>query len=130
MIYQVYNGYTAPTYFDSATNSNAMAEAQALLTTNQQTFIQNRIQDFHIAKIIHNDIGEVWSTANLNTDSNEGNYQTFNHRTGLYEVASNLAAAVATQETRKQELLIQTKMNQVWEVDRIPPEPITGTQEL
>jgi hypothetical protein len=130
MIYQVFNGHTLPTYFDSATNSNAKAEAQALLITNQQTFLQNRIQSFHIAKIIHNGIGEVWLTANPNTDSNEGDYQAFNHITGLYEVASNLAAAVEIQETRKQELLVATKINQVWELNEMPPQPTIGTQEL
>ena len=130
MIYQVFNGHTLPTYFDSATNSNARTEAQALLITNQQAFIQNRIQSFHIAKIIHNGIGEVWLTANPSTDPNEGNYQTFNHRTGLYEVASNLSSAVAIQETRKQELLVATKMNQVWELNEMPLQPTTGTQEL
>jgi hypothetical protein len=129
MIYQVLNGYGEANYFDDTTNQNARAEAQALLTTNQQTFIQNRLKDFHIAKITHNGIGEVWSTAVPNSDPNEGNYQTFNHKTGLYEAASNLAAAIATQETKKQELLVFARLNQVWELNEMP-RINTGTQEL
>jgi len=129
MIYQVNTIDNGPTYFDDATNTNARAEAQALLVTNQQTFIQNRLKDFHIAKITHNGIGEVWSTAIPTSDPNEGNYQTFNHKTGFYEVASNLAAAIVTQETRKQELLVAAGLNQVWELTEMP-RTNTGTQNL
>ena len=129
MIYQVNTLDNGSTYFDDVTNTNARAEAQALLVANQQTFIQNRLNYFHIAKITYNGIGEVWVTANPNTDPNEGNYQTFNHKTGLYEVASNLAAAIATQETRKQELLVAAGLNQVWELTEMP-RTNTGTQNL
>jgi hypothetical protein len=129
MIYQVLNGYGEDTYFDGATNPNAITEAQALLATNQQTFIQNRLKDLHIAKITHNGIGEVWATANPASDPNEGNYQTFNYTTGLYEVASNLAAAIATQETKKQELLAAAGLIQVFELNEMP-RINTGTQNL
>jgi hypothetical protein len=130
MIYQVNNIDNGPTYFDDATNTNARAEAQTLLATNQQTYIQNRLKDFHIAKITHNGIGEVWVTANPASDPNEGNYQTFNYTTGLYEVASNLSAAIATQETKKQELLVAAGLNQVRELTEMPRTPSIGTQDL
>jgi hypothetical protein len=130
MFYKVNNGYTASTYFNSEINPNAKTEAQALLISNQQTYIQNRIQNFHIAKIITNDIGEVWLTANQDTDPNEGNYQTFNYTTGLYEISSNLAEAVATQEKRKQELLTNAGLDQVFELEQMPPALIQGLQTL
>jgi hypothetical protein len=126
MIYAVYNYSTnKPTYFDPATNPNALADAEALLLTYraEALTLPNIAQQFTILRVIQIDGGEKWEPANLDTDPEDGDYQVFDYHTGQYTFYDFKSEAVSAMNALKQQWLVECNLDHVTELPGYPPKP-------
>lgn len=105
MIYGIFNRLTNQIeQFDDAVISNAFTIAQQKLNEYTIAYIQQEALRFHIAKIEHNDVGEVWHNLGVNEPEN-ADYRVLNQYTGEYTAVTTLADAVALAEERKQQFI-------------------------
>lgn len=114
MIYQILNRLTNEIEsFDDAIDHNALATAQAKLDHYTALYLEQEAMRFHIAKIEHNDIGEVWH----NLDGNDpaiGDYRVLDQYSGQYTQVASLQEAIDLSNQRKQEFMISLN-NKVFE---------------
>lgn len=126
MIYQVNAFNDAPTYFDSASNSNAKSEAEVLLTQRrEQVLIQESVR-FSICAMFVDGANTTWRELN-EEDPEDTVCQVFDHLLGEYEEAPNKTAAYQLNEQRKQEFLASIKLDKVYEHETMPSnQPISS----
>lgn len=102
--------------FDSAKLSNAQELAAAKLIENQNLYLEQEKKRFHFAKVITNDIGEVWLDGNLGADSEEGNYHVFSHRIGTYDAFTTLTQVKQDIELKKQTFLQELGLQKIYKL--------------
>jgi hypothetical protein len=68
-------------------------EATTVRNAIRNSWLEREAYRFHISKIENVGNGLVWKSADLENDSEEGNYQVFNHTTGTYEPFETLTLA-------------------------------------
>lgn len=135
MIYQV-NGYNADaTYFDDAINSNAKAQAEALLAQKQIDVLSYEAVRFSICATFVNGNDTTWREVQ-ESDPEDTVCQVFDTFTGTYTQCANKTEAYALNEQKKQDFLASVQLDKVYELEQIPntpsiPQPISqGTQSL
>lgn len=124
MVYEVLNYLTnKPTYFDAETNPNALAEAEALLTTYRaEAFAQPSVQlQFTILRVVSVEGGEKWEPADLSTDPEEGDFQVFDYHTGQYTFYDFKSQAISAMEALKQQFLVENNLDKPIELPEMPP---------
>lgn len=133
MIYQV-NGYNVePTYFDEATNSNAKAEAEALLAQKQVDVLAYEAVRFSICATFVNGNDTTWRTIE-DSDPEDTICQVFDTFTGTYTQVNNKTEAHALNAQKQQAFLASVGLDKVIELAEIP-KPLAqpkseGTQTL
>lgn len=121
MIYQV-NGYNvAPTYFDEATNNNAKADAEALLTQKQQDVLAYEALRFSICATFVNGNDTTWRAVE-ESDPENTTCQVFDTFTGKYVECSSKTEAYNLNRQKQQQFLESVGLDKVYEVDSIPGE--------
>jgi hypothetical protein len=126
MIYQVnaFNG--APTYFDGATNTNAKAEAEALLVQRRAQVLEQEAVRFSICATFIDGENTTWRELKAE-DPEDTVCQVFDHALGEYEEAQNKTEAFALNEQRKQEFLTSVKLDKVYEYETMPSDQPVST---
>lgn len=100
MTYQLANSNTGNLeFFDT------VEEAQARLDQLKAEYLEREAYRFSVAYEEVDGVNVTWRSANLDTDPQDATYNVFNHRTGLHEKVTGLAAAVARMEELKAELV-------------------------
>ena len=135
MIYQV-NGYSIePIYFDEATNPNAKADAEALLTQKQTDVLVYEAVRFSICAtfVIGNDT--TWREIQ-ESDPEDTVCQVFDTFTGTYTQCANKTEAYALNAQKQQAFLASVGLDKVIELAEMPKpaptiQPVSqGTQTL
>jgi Holliday junction resolvase RusA-like endonuclease len=119
MIYQV-NGYNVePTYFDEATNSNAKADAEALLAQKQKDVLAYEAVRFSICATFVNGNDTVWREVQ-ESDPENTICQVFDTMTGQYTQVANKTEAYALNEQKKLGFLASVGLDKVIELTEMP----------
>jgi hypothetical protein len=132
MIYKVNKFYDLPQYFDEATNPNAKADAEALLTQVRAEVLEKEAGRFSICATFVNGNDTTWREVQ-DSDPEDTVCQVFDTLTGQYTQAVTKTEAYALNEQKKQELLISCGLDAVIELEEMPiqTQPVTvGTQDL
>jgi hypothetical protein len=133
MIYRV-NGYNVePTYFDEATNPNAKADAEALLTQKQADVLAYEAVRFSICATFVNGNDTTWREVQ-GSDPEDTICQVFDTLTGQYTQVPNKTEAFALNEQKKELFLESVELDKVYEISELPKplaQPVSeGTQTL
>lgn len=123
MIYRIRNIVSGYDYVETEELANNK------LIDNKNAFIQQEISRFSVAKITVKGNNTTWSSANLEDDPEDYEYQVFNQYMGQHEVFPSLSTA----KNRRQEMIDQFVTDSgfsSWDiVDAIPP-PVDETQPI
>lgn len=92
---------------------NGLELAQQRLKELQNIYLQQEIDRFAVSIVTMTNDGEVWSKANLETDSEIADYRVFNQVTGLYESVATLTEAKALVQSHKDNFLNSINMADV-----------------
>jgi len=99
-MYQLANSSTGNLeFFDT------VEEAQARLDQLKAEYLERESYRFSVAYEEVDGDNVTWRSANLDTDPQDATYNVFNHRTGLHEKVTGLAAAMARMEELKADLV-------------------------
>jgi len=90
------------------------ADAQAALGPAQSAFIERESYRFSVAVVVVEGSNTTWRTMGPD-DAEDGDYRVFNHNTGGYEEFSKLSLANARMEELKAQLLVDAKLDKVYE---------------
>lgn len=109
-------------------------EANAKLAENRNAFMQREAYRFSITQVIVQGNDTIWTAADLENGSEDGDYRVFNHTAGEYELFTTLSSAKARVETLKTNLIAAANLDKWVVVDAIPDDlnqpSTTGTQTL
>ena len=100
---------------------NAKELAEAKLIENRDAYLLQEANRFHIKKVIRNDLGEVWSDADLNNDPEIGEYQSFDHTTGSYDAYTSLTEAKQDSLMKKEAFIVSSGLDKILEIDITQP---------
>lgn len=107
--------------FSTLDYPNAKELAVAKLAEIRSEYLFQQANRFHVAKVITNGDGEVWHTASLETDPEEGNYQVLNHLTGLYDPFPTVTAVKSDIEAKKAAFIVSSGLDIPGEIDKTQP---------
>mgnify|MGYP006276628375 CR=1 FL=1 len=122
MIYEVRNQIDGFQYFDEATNPNAKTDAEAARVIAAANYLIQEKNRFSIAHTVVDGNDTVWREVN-DSDPEEGDYKCFVHYTGQYETYQTLSAAKARVEELKKQLIVESFLDQIFELAEIPTPP-------
>jgi hypothetical protein len=132
MVYEAIDFFTnKSTYFNSETDPNALAEANALLVQYRAAALADPAVTlyFTILKVVPVEGGEKWEPADLATDPGDGDYEVFNYYTGTYDRFDLLPDAIAAMDARKQQFIVENNLDKPIELPEMPPpRPIPPAQ--
>ena len=123
LIYQINNKITSE--FDYAETEEL---ANAKLIENRDALVAREMFRFSVAKVTVEGFNTTWDNADLENDSEDGQYQVFNQNTGQHEQYSLLSEA----KNRQQELInlfVAGNGLDAWRILNAPPEP-TNTVDI
>lgn len=132
MIYQVNKVYTEPEYFDEANNTNAKADAEALLAKVRAEVLEKEATRFSICATFINGNNTTWREIQ-ESDPEDTVCQVFDTFSGSYTQVATKTEAYALNEQKKQTFLTSSGLDAVIELEQIPTpvQPTTyGTQSL
>jgi hypothetical protein len=122
------NGFNAkPTYFDDATNPNAKAEAEALLSQKQQDVLAYEAVRFSICATFVNGNDTVWREIQ-EADPEDTICQVFDTLTGQYTQVNNKTEAFVLNEQKKNQFLQSVCLDTVYELTEMP-QPVKNYSE-
>jgi hypothetical protein len=90
------------------------ADAQAALPLAQSAFLNQESYRFNIALVVTEGENTTWMAAQ-ESDPESGEYKVFNNMTGQYEDFASLSSAKARNEELKTALLLDARLDRVYE---------------
>lgn len=100
---------------------NAKELAEAKLVENRDTYLLQEASRFHIKKVTRNDLGEVWSDADLVNDPEVGEYQSFDHTTGTYTLHNTLTEAKNDSLLKREAFILSVGLDKISVIDITQP---------
>lgn len=100
-------------------DTKELAESRLQEICNQ--FLLREKNRFHVVKVTTNEVGEIWSDADIDNDPEEGNYKVLDQNTGLYDPFSNLTEVKADILLKKQKFIESVGLDKVIEINLEQP---------
>lgn len=119
VIYQVYGYNVDPTYFDEVNNSNAKADAEALLTQKQKDVLEYEAVRFSICATFVEGNNTTWREIK-DTDPEDTICQVFDTFTGTYKQVNSKTEAYALNKIMQNNFLASIKLDKVYELETMP----------
>ena len=119
MIYQVNKFYTEPEYFDEASNTNAKADAEALLTKVRAEVLEKEAIRFSICATFVSG-NETTLREIQESDPEDSESQVFDTLSGSYTQVATKTEAYTLNEQKKQNFLTSCGLDVVVELEEMP----------
>jgi hypothetical protein len=115
MIYYIFDPLNDNTRlnYDTEIYPDAKELAEAKLAEIQTAYLEQQKLRFHFAIVTLENGGEVWTTGDVNTAPEYGNYRVLNEYTGSYDEFTNLTEVKSEIAIRQQQFLVNCSLDKV-----------------
>lgn len=120
MIYYVSDPFqnNARLDYDTEVYPDAKELAEAKLAEIQVEYLEQQKIRFHFAIVTIENGGEVWTTGDVNTAPELGDYRVLNEYTGTYDAFTNLTEVKAEIALRQQQFLVNCGLDRVHVIEQ------------